>query len=75
MLERLMKKVIVSSNKLVQKSHAYAQEMGEFNMSFQALVHTEQATAVLAHLGELHLVLQVERGGEGEVQCPQLRAH
>jgi hypothetical protein len=45
-LERLMKKVIVSSNKLVQKSHAYAQEMGEFNVSFQALVHTEQATAV-----------------------------
>ena len=45
-LERLMKKVIVSSNKLVQKSHSYASEMGEFNVSFQALVHTEQATSV-----------------------------
>ena len=43
-LERLMKGCIKSSNKLVQRSHQYAEEMGEFNVAFQALVHTEQST-------------------------------
>merc|ERR1712216_140012 len=42
-LERLMKAVLKSSNKLVQQSHQYALEMGEFNVAFQALVHTEQS--------------------------------
>jgi hypothetical protein len=45
-LERLMKAVLKSSNKLVQQSHQYAMEMGEFNVAFQALVHTEQTSGL-----------------------------
>jgi len=47
-LERLMKAVLKSSNKLVQQSHQYAMEMGEFNVAFQALVHTEQTGGLSA---------------------------
>jgi hypothetical protein len=43
-----MKAVLKSSNKLVQQSHQYAMEMGEFNVAFQALVHTEQTGGLSA---------------------------
>lgn len=55
-LVRLMKAVLKSSNKLVQQSHQYAMEMGEFNVAFQALVHTEQTSGL----------------GQGEASSPEL---
>jgi hypothetical protein len=57
-LERLMKAVLKSSNKLVQQSHQYATEMGEFNVAFQALVHTEQTSGL----------------GSGDASSPELTA-
>lgn len=65
-LERMMKAVLVSSGRLVERSRAYAAEMGEFKVAFEALMHTEQTstsdtsalnspelTAILSKMGSL----------------------